>query len=289
MARIPVVLLLLLATCSFVWAAAGAQPTDFASLLSGSSVPLVLKMKGLDGSWRRFTATGVQEAGGLYASMYGVASVVYYSKGQIVSAAGEIYLLAYSLQAKRPSYANMLMARGVMPEPETLTADSPVALSLLNIRTMGSLTDIRPFDRDAEIEAYMKSYTDIRSAMASEVGEPSGAMGNLKNIALAVQLFMADYDKAPPAKSPEEFRKALEEYVKNEDVFKDPETGTYYTINPSVSDMSTADVEDPGKTVIAYQAEPGKDGKRGAAFLDGHVQRVGEDEWKTLKAGSNIP
>jgi len=289
MTRITMVFLLL-AVCSSAWAGGAAQPTDFATLLSGSSVPLTLTLKDLDGSWRAFGASGGQEpAGGVYAAMYGAPSIVCYSKGQTVTASGETYLVAYSLQAKRPSYVTMMMGRGGAVQPETLTAASPVGLSLLNVRTMGNLSDIRPFDRDAEIAAYVKSYQELAAAAASTGEEAASSTSNLKNVAIAVQMFMADYDKLPPMKTPEDFRKALEEYVKNDEVFKDPEAGEYYAVNSSISDKSVSDIKDPAKMVVAYQATPGKDGKRWVAFADGHVQQVTEDQWKELKTGSSIP
>jgi prepilin-type processing-associated H-X9-DG protein len=288
MTRITMVSLLLLAICSGAWAGGPAQSTDYAALLSGDSIPLTLKLSDLDGSWRRFKVTGDQEPDAIYAAMYGVAGAVYYSKGQTVSVTRETYLVAYGLQAKMPTYATTIMRRGAPPEPEKLTAASPVALCLLNVRTMGNLADIRPFDRDAEIAAYLKLYEDLSAAMVSETsGEPS-QMGNLKNVALAIQMFMADYDTTPPMKTPEAFRGALDEYVKNQDVFKDPETGEYYAINTSISDKSMSEITDPGKIVAVYEAQPGDDGKRGVAFLDGHVQRVSDDEWKRLRDASGI-
>jgi prepilin-type processing-associated H-X9-DG protein len=289
MTRTTVVFLLLLAICSGAWAGGAAQPTDFAALLSGSPVPLTLTLKDLDNSWRAFSASGAQEPGSVYGAIYGMPSTVYYSKGQTVTASGETYLVAYSLQAKKPSYVTMMMGRGGVGQPEALTAASLVGLSLLNVRTMGNLTDIRPFDRDGEIAAYAKSYQDLAAAAASSNEEAPSSTSSLKNVAIAVEMFMADYDKLPPMKTPEDFRKALEEYVKNDAVFKDPETGEYYAVNSSISDKSVSDIKDPAKMVVAYQATPGKDGKRGVAFADGHVQQVTEDQWKDLKAGSNIP
>jgi hypothetical protein len=288
MTRITLVPLLLLVICSSAWA--GAQPTDFATLLSGSSIPLTLTLKDLDNSWRVFSASGAQEtAGGIYAAMYGAPGVAYYSKGQTVTVSGETYLVAYSLQAKRPGYVTMMMGRGGGVQPETLTAASPVGLSLLNVRTMGDLTDIHPFDRDAEIAAYMKSYQELAAAAAASSGEEAASStSSIKNVAIAVEMFMADYDKLPPMKTPEDFRKALEEYVKNDDAFKDPETGEYFAVNSSISEKSVSDIKDPAKMVVAYQATPGKDGKRWVAFTDGHVQQVTGDQWKEFRDASGV-
>ena len=287
MTRIVVVCLVLLAICSSAWA--GAEPMNFATLLSGSRMPLTLTLKDLDSSWRRLGASGGQEPGGIYAAMYGAPSVAYYSKGQTVTASGETYLVAYTLQAKRPSYAVMMVGHGGVGQPEALTAASLVGLSLLNVRTMGNLTDIRPFNRDAEIAAYAKSYEELAAAMGTSGEEGTPAASNLKNVAMAVQMFMTDYDKLPPMKTPEEFRSALEEYVQNDDAFKDAETGEYWAVNSSISEKSVSDIKDPAKTVVAYQAAPGRDGKRWVAFADGHVQGVTEDQWTDLKAGSGIP
>jgi len=45
-------------------------------------------------------------------------------------------------------------------------------------------------------------------------------------VARAVQTYAVDYDKYPPMKTPQAFRSALEEYVKDVAAFKDPTTGT---------------------------------------------------------------
>ena len=77
-------------------------------------------------------------------------------------------------------------------------------------------------------------------------------------------------------------------YVRNEEVFFQPETGQAYGINSSLSQKRLAEVADPVSIAVFYEEEPGGDGKRGVAFLDGHAARVGEAEWEKVKAESGI-
>jgi hypothetical protein len=183
----------------------------------------------------------------------------------------------------------MMMGQAGEESPET-TADTALTLALLNVRTMGSLTDIRPFNLEAELAAFAESYAALQRTRATRVEQMDDpSLANLKNVALAVQMFLADYDdKLPAMDTPEAFRAALEEYVSNSDVFKDEATGEYYGINASLNGKSLAQIKDPSQIVIAYQTTAQEDGTRGVAFLDGHAQRVNGEEWEKLKAASGI-
>jgi len=116
------------------------------------------------------------------------------------------------------------------------------------------------------------------------------APDNLKMVAAALQMYTADYDGAlPPMNKPEAFRKALDDYVENAEMFRDPETKEFYGINPTLSGKKIKEIKDPAKTIAVYQVKPGKDGKRGVVFVDGSIKRLTETEWTELKASSKIP
>lgn len=86
---------------------------------------------------------------------------VYYTKGQTLSVAGETFLVAYRVKKHSPNlmemFAQSAMEGGKEPDPARtmpgkLSAESPLVISLLNFKTIGSISDIRPFDLNKEIE-----------------------------------------------------------------------------------------------------------------------------------------
>lgn len=283
-----VVLLAALIGCS-----QAAQSAEMKDLLSGEKYALTLQMKDLDGQWRRLSA-GAAESGGVaqvYAAMFGGGGGVYYTKGETVSVATETYLIAYTLRAKPVNYMTVIRGGPGAAPREELTAESPLGLSLLNLRAIGSLTDIRQFSLEEEIAAQAEM-----AAAAAEMytgGEPAGgstdSLSNLKNLALAVQMFLADYeDVMPDMTDMVAVMDVLEEYVRNDEVFFQPDTGQAYGVNSSLSQKSLAEVADPVSVAVFYEEEPGDDGMRGVAFLDGHAARVSPAQWEDIKAESGI-
>jgi len=275
---IAVVLLAALIGCS-----QPAQSAEMKDLLFGEKYALTLQMKDLDGQWRRLSAGGAGDSGGIaavYSAMFGGGGGVYYTKGETVSVATETYLIAYILRGKPVNYM-MVMREGPGAGPrEEVTAESPLGFSLLNLRAIGSLTDIRQFNLEEEIAAY----AEVSGEQVS-----TDSMSNLKNIALAVQMFMADYDDVMPDMTDMvAVMDELGEYVRNDEMFFQPDTGQAYGINSSLSQKSLAEVADPVSIAVFYEEEPGEDGMRGVAFLDGHAARVGEAEWEHIKAESGI-
>lgn len=278
-----------------VWAAQVSPTMDFPTALSGTSIRLSMKMSEFDSSWRRVTVTGAQDLASSYAAMSGIPVGTHYTRGETVSIAGETYLIAYSPPPNSAAMGFMMFGRSGATV-EAVTAETPFALSLLNVRTMSSLSDIRPFDLEAELAAFAEANSRLQSIMESRASvgvveaNDDGSLSNLKNVALAAQMFMADYDdKIPPVDTAEAFRKALEEYVASDDVFQDPDTGELYAVNASLQGKSLSAIQDPAVLVLVYQPTPRDDGTRGVGFLDGHVKRVSDEEWQKLKAESGIP
>ncbi len=85
---------------------------------------------------------------------------VYYTKGQTVTVGGETFLLAYRYQKPAVNFMQLAMESdktgkdpdaGKMAAAGKLTPDSALTLSLINVKTITTLADIRPFDIDQEI------------------------------------------------------------------------------------------------------------------------------------------
>jgi|GEM_PF-5415672 len=112
---------------------------ELPDLISGNRFPLTLKLRDLNNEWRGFSMSGQYEMGDwmqTFSSLFGTsASNLYYTKGQTVSVGNETYLVAYRIESK----------------PEKLTAETSLTLSLLNLRTIGSLNNIRLFNLQQEV------------------------------------------------------------------------------------------------------------------------------------------
>lgn len=249
-------------------------------LMSGQTYSLSMQLKELDSEWRRFTPGGGSEAGGLmamYAGMFGGAGNVYYSRGETVTIGSETYLIAYG---RRTRAIDMLSAMERGPRsvrPKVLTGETALSLSLLNLRTVGSLTDIRAFNLEEELA----SYEDVFGEAVSQE-----SLSNLKNLGLAVQMFLADNDGVMPDMT--DPVAVLDDYVGSDEVFVHPETGQPYGVNRSLSERRLVEVEDPCGTAVFYEDEPADDGTRGVAFLDGHAARVTEAQWEEIKGKSSV-
>lgn len=115
-----------------------AEPT-LNEILAGKTIPNTVKLKELTPEWRSISTNGQFELGSsiqsLFTSFTGMSLFGnYYTKGQTISLAGESYIVAYSLQDK----------------PEKITGETPLGLSLLNLKTIGSLTNIHSFNLEKE-------------------------------------------------------------------------------------------------------------------------------------------
>jgi hypothetical protein len=111
-----------------------AEPT-LNEILTGKTVPNTIKLKDLTPEWRALATTGQLDFGNTFQAMMtafgaGALNSSYYTKGQTIALAGETYMVAYSL----------------LDRPDKITGETTLGLSLLNLKTIGSLTNIRTFN-----------------------------------------------------------------------------------------------------------------------------------------------
>jgi hypothetical protein len=270
------------------------QGMSFQELLSGKTVPLTLKLKDLNDEWRRINLGGSSGGAGalaIYSAMFGggLGGGVYYTKGQTVTVGGETYLVAYRAQTKSPDMASMqqLMRSGQMPEPEKPTAQTTLSLSLLNLRTTGSFNDIRPFNLEFELTGNETALATEGEKRAQEVNDAS--LSNLRKLGTALLTYERDRKVLPLLTDVRTAQEELVLYVSSKDVFAQPETKKPYQPNPSLSGKKLADIAKPEKTVVFYEATASPDGTRGVLFLDGHADRIPENNWKRIKQDSQFP
>ena len=128
-----------------------AEPS-LANVLSGNTIPTSIKLKELTPEWRVMSTNGQFEIGNFQAfvGLFGGGSFAtnYYTKGQTVSIGSETYIVAYSL---------LSLADKVSPE-------MPLNLSLLNLKTIGSMSNIRGFETIAETKVLEKQLATLQVA-----------------------------------------------------------------------------------------------------------------------------
>lgn len=287
MRRLALVLVLVVMLPSIALAASGTSSSGptLKSILAGKTAPLSLKLRQLDGTWRRFTVPALGEELSLVTFRL---TGPYFTRGDTIKIGEETFLIAYRYRGAEFTVMGIASGAGAETLGE-LTPETEVWLCLLNLRELPALNEVRPFDLQQEMAEYKQM---VEAAVRfSEVAGGAGNEGDesLKQLALAVAMYATDWDALPPLDDPEAAKQALAEYVPDESVFTDPRTGQPYATNAAMSGVRPSDLENAARTVIFYQAEPGADGKRGVAFADGHAERVSAEEWEQLRQESRIP
>lgn len=265
------------------------SPSDvtWKNVMSGSVVPLSIKGRDLNASWRSFTTNeGSADISNLVMRSYGLTgSTLFFSEGDVISVAGENYLVAYR-QKKAPVDLEAMSSSRYDVEKQikdmAFSPNSTLQLSLLNVHLVNAVNQMEPFDvsifNDKEIDD---------TVAKKNLNDSSNS--NLKQLMLGVMQYAQDYDeKFPPMQSMYVLKKAVYPYVKSEQIFLQPSNKKFYVPNAALSKMSMARLQLPAKFAAIYEADFGSDGKRGVGFADGHVKRVTPAEWAQIKKDSGI-
>jgi hypothetical protein len=129
-------------------------------LFGSKNIPTSIRLRELNSSWRAMGTNGSLELGNLQmivnSSAGGSFAATYYTKGETVTIGSETYIVAYSL----------------FTLVDKVTPDLPLSLSLLNVKTIGSLSNIRPFDVFKETKVLEKQLAMIK---LSNVWDPTKA------------------------------------------------------------------------------------------------------------------
>lgn len=259
---------------------------DLGGLLSGGTVALTIQLKDVAPDWWRMSIGGASSGGmeAFYSAIMGRGAggaTGYYTKGDSVTLAGETYLICYEVQKKPIDYMKLMESGGKPPKAEPLTPETKLALALLNLRTVTTISEIRPFNLEQEIAG---------SEGATKEEATTESLNNLKQLALALLMCANDYDEVlPQLTDAAAVKKTLLPYVKSESLFINPVTKQPYLPNPILSGKKLAHITNPRAMVLFFEDSPAPDGTRGVAFLDGHAKRVPEAEWEALKKASKIP
>ena len=128
-----------------------AEPS-LANVLSGNSVPTSIELKKITPEWRAMSTNGQFEFGNFQAFIGifggGALATTYYTKGQTVSIGSETYIVAYSL----------------LSIVEKVTPATLLNLSLLNLKTIGTMSNIRAFETVSETKGLERQLATLQVA-----------------------------------------------------------------------------------------------------------------------------
>ncbi len=178
------------AASGFTAGPAAGQGAGLADLLAGKSAPATMKLRELGPAWQRVTITGpgADESGaggimGMYAAMFsmmggpaGSPQQAHFTQGKLISVGPETYLVTYRLLSKPMDFA-ALMAAGQgadLPPVEKVTAESPVHLTLMNVRHIATIREIRAFDLDRELADAEKAAKETEAMRRRMMQGPLG-------------------------------------------------------------------------------------------------------------------
>jgi hypothetical protein len=302
--RVAVCRLLLLGM--FTGPAAAQQPeVSLPELFGGSAVPHTIKLKELTSDWRRASIGGemMLGMGGMMQSMMqafgsmfgGGGSDVIYTRGTTIRLGTDQFLIGYRLPSSGIDFASLMAMGGAggagerpPPEPKPITPETELTLVLINMRAVASIGEIRTFSMEEAMKPARPGLLDVFDK-AKEKAQVSTAESNMKQLAVAMMMYVQDYDEVlPPMQDSAKLRELLLPYVRNKDIFISPATGQPFRANPHLSKRRVASL-DPTGVVTLYSSAPEPDGTRLVARLDGVVRRVGAAEWDKLSRALRLP
>lgn len=265
------------------------------NISGGTALPLTLKLKTLDKTWKRLSVGGPAEMSSMTALFSAGSDDVIYTQGKIEALGNQMFLVAYRMPQKKMSFFEMMRMGPNMQAavPEPLSGETEVSLVLMNLNAVATIGEMKPFDLKAEIARRQAQIEQMRAM--TTLGAPPNAVAsnsesNLKQLGLGVLQYAVDYENTfPPMRTAEEAKKAVMPYVKNEVLFKHPETGEEYQPNPNLSNKKMATIAEPANTVLYYEMSVAPNGTRAVLYADGHVKRIPEADWQGVKKAQRIP
>lgn len=109
-------------------------------------------------------------------------------------------------------------------------------------------------------------------------------LSNMKNLAVALQMYMADWDGAgsPAMSTADTWCDTLDEYVKNRDVYRCPSARGLdcgFALNSELGFTPVAGVADSGRAVAIFESDQGWNAIGGRETLVPEPRHLGGDNW----------
>jgi prepilin-type processing-associated H-X9-DG protein len=241
-------------------------------VLSGKSIPQTLRVKDLDSTYRRFRFTSADV---LFATQRGATRdlSIFFTKGQSVTFGGNEYLIAYRPEVERnPNMDNHgqmnLMLTKLRPADKLL-------LSLLSTQGFygSSLTDIRPFDPELDME----TQADRNQAVQQVLRQLGAGILNWKHN--RGQERLPQWGK----RVNDALRRQCYPIVHDKRLWEHPSTNEAFGLNAALANQRLPDITNRATLYMVYEFTPAADGTRAVLFADGHVERVDAARWTRLQ------
>ncbi|HEX8464855.1 MAG TPA: hypothetical protein VF627_09590, partial [Abditibacterium sp.] len=258
---------------------ARSQERSLDQLLSGRALPLSISPKDLNGDYRRMIVNDQSTMGNLQSMMVvaqtGVEMNLYFTKGETVAFGGETYLIAYRPQVRiDPDLLNRHGHNDAPKEAQKLRPATKLALSLLNLRTVSSLNDIRPFDAKLDVET-------------PQEGE-AATIATLDRLGRDFTTWIRTRGRgtfpALGAQVTPELMRAMYPQVHDRRQWQHPVSNQFFRPNPALSKLKLSTIRNSRTLIMFSEATPAPDGSRAVLFVDGHVERVPAARWTQLQA-----
>ncbi len=269
--------------------------TTFVEMLAGKVVPLSLRLQDMTTGWSTFTSSScsspqmtvlianINDPGQILPSII----TTCYTRGETIELGGVAFLVIYK-RSDATSRTLLLRAQQEQVDPLPLlvvTPETEVTLQLLDVRTIGDVSNIRLFtpqqipQENARLEQarmqakQQESLDELRqliSELQDDLQENNGKLPTFENL-------------ARPQQANSALDAELNDLVEVQVMPFQLGADSPYRYNLALSGKHATDFPHPSETIVAYEAKPWPDGKRGVAFLDGHAELVSEAEWTKLK------
>lgn len=276
-------------------------------ILSGNGPALSVKVKDFGPDWRVFTLLppaqgGAQGQADPTGGMMG--DRVYYTRGQSLMVGRDTYLVAYQARSSSGG-GNPWVA---MFTPGSVTRNSTLYLSLVNVSRSGGLSGIRQFDiksiperqeladasdtvqaGDSNIIEVTRDGKTITTSDIQPSGRVTGDDERLKALGVAVRKYAwAHRDRLPAMATPERAMRALRPYAGARSVFRQVVADLPYVPNATLSGKKLSHIASPGKVIVYYGRKPDTCGCHHALFADGSAHEILPGDWIAARKVSGI-
>lgn len=251
------------------------------SVPANQTYSLSIQLQNLDATWQRVivsentsTTLGLQMQ--TWGAVTGLEFGAYFTKGEIAKISENSYLVAYQLPVKIDRHFLNWHGHGPAPQPRKPEADTVLRLSLLNLKSVGSLTNGRAFDPQ----------TDMSSDKQSRVE----SVRTLEQLGQGILRYIRARGKFPVLSNPLTWdaKRVFYPYVSDERLFMHPGTQEMYRYNEILGGKKAVHIPNKQSFVMFYEARPAEDETRAALFLDGHVERLSPAHWEAVSRASKI-
>ncbi len=258
---------------------AAARQLSLKELISGKAVPLSVRAKDLDESFARFQSEGSTadaQQRMMIRNMYGMnvaANSIYFTKGDTVKLESGTYLIVYGLENRIDMEAIARHDMRALQTPRKLRPKDKLLLSLLDLKNVGNITDLRPFNFDDEME----NEADRNVAVVNTLQQLGAGILQWKHNRGQERLPKWTQLVTPA------LRQQMYPFVHDYRLWDHPSTGETFRLNVALAGVRLPDVTNRSDVYMAYEVTPAADTTRGVLFADGRAERVSNERWEQLK------